>query len=472
MKLRVYTVCLLAALLVPGIAWGQNTARSDMSDQVSVQVTVYNSNIGLIKDTRRVGLPVGTGELRFMDVASHIMPTTVHTKSLDHPDALTILEQNYEYDLMDAKKLLDKYVGKKIKIVDWNRYQDRRETVEAVLLSNNQDQIYRIDNEIYLGHPGYKVLPELPENLIAQPTLTWLYANRSKKYHNLEVSYLTQNISWKADYILVLNEDDDAADLSGWVTLDNRSGATYRNAQLKLVAGDVNRVKEKKDFVRYEMAERRVARTPQFKEKEFFEYHIYDLQRKTTVKDRQTKQVRLLGADDIGIKKELIVYGIQSYFSRKHTGRDSRQPVNVYIRFENSRKNHLGMPLPAGIMRLYKADADQSLQFIGEDKIDHTPRDEKVRLKIGEAFDVVAERVQTDYRKLTTRSHESEWDITIRNHKDKTVRVGVVEPLYGNWEVIKESHPYIKEDAFTLRFNVKVPKDGEVKIKYRVRVGL
>ena len=472
MKLRIDAICLAAVLVFHGIAWGQSPAESDVSDQVSVQVTVYNSNIGLIKDTRRVGLPVGTGELRFMDVASHIMPTTVHTKSLDHPDALTILEQNYEYDLMDAKKLLDKYVGKKIKIVDWNRYQDRRETVEAVLLSNNQDQIYRIDNEIYLGHPGYRVLPELPENLIAQPTLTWLYENESQEHHKLEVSYLTRNITWKADYILVLNEDDAAADLSGWVTLDNRSGATYRNAQLKLVAGDINRVEEQLRSQRFAVAEARLAKTSQFEEKEFFEYHIYDLQRKTTVKDKQTKQVSLLEADRIGIQKEFLVYGIQSYFSRKYTGRDPRQPVNVYIGFENSKKNHLGMPLPAGIMRLYKADEDQSLQFIGEDKIAHTPKDEKVRLKIGEAFDIVAERAQTDYRKLTTRSHESEWEITIRNHKDKAVRVGVVEPLFRNWEVIKNSHSYTKEDAFTLRFNVKVPADGEAKVKYRVRVGI
>jgi len=474
MRLRIGIACLLTALLLPGKALVQAATESSMYDQIAVQVTVYNANIGLIKDTRQVELPVGKGELRFMDVASHIMPATVHTESTNLPDSLTILEQNYEYDLMNASKLLDKYVGKKIKIVDWNKFQDRRESVDAILLSNNEDQIYRINGEIYLGHPGYKVLPELPENLIARPTLTWLYENESRRTHDLEVSYLTGNIDWKADYVLVLGEDDDTADLSGWVTLDNRSGATYTNAQLKLVAGDVNRVRDDGDFAALEMVERRAfkAKAPQFEEEAFFEYHIYNLQRKTTVKDRQTKQVNLLEARGIVIGKELLVYGKKYYHSRKYAGQDMRQPVSVYVHFHNTQANHLGMPLPAGIMRLYKADADQSLQFIGEDRIDHTPDDEKIRLRIGQAFDVVAQRVQTDYRRITTRRHESEWEISIRNRKDEPVRIGVVEPVSGNWEVISNSHPYKKEDAFTLRFDVKIPGGGEEKVRYRVRVGI
>jgi len=269
-----------------------------------------------------------------------------------------------------------------------------------------------------------------------------------------------------------LNENDDAADLSGWVTLDNRSGATYRNARLKLVAGDVHRVKEEAAPDRREMAALRARSSRQFEEKEFFEYHIYDLQRRTTVKDRQTKQVHLLGADGIDIAKEFLVHGNRYYYNRKYAGQDPRQPVNVHIRFRNSEKNHLGMPFPAGTMRLYKADADQSLQFIGEDTIDHTPRDEMIRLTIGEAFDVIAERVQTDYRKITTQRHESGWEITIRNHKDKAISVGVVEPVYGNWKITGQSHSYKKEDAFTLRFDIKVPGGGEEKVTYRVQVGI
>lgn len=460
-------------LILSTTAFGQPLLKSTVDDQTSVEVTVYNNNLGLIKDTRRVNLSVGEGELRFMDVASHIMPVTVHARSLNSPDDFTVLEQNYEYDLMNADKLLDKYIGKRIKIIDWNEFQDRKEVVEATLLSNNQGQIYKINDEIYLGHPGYKVLPEIPENLIAKPTLMWLYSNTSSKLHNLEVSYLTTHINWKADYVVVLNKDDTSADISGWVTLDNKSGATYKDARLKLVAGEVHRVKERFLEEVYKMRAMMKAKAPQFEEKAFFEYHIYDLQRKTTIKDNQTKQVNLLEAADVQTQKELLVYGIKSYFSKLYREKIPKQPVNVYIKFKNSKDNNLGAPLPAGIMRLYKKDDDESLQFIGEDRIEHTPKDEEIRLRIGEAFDVVAERIQTDYKKISRilrNVYESEWEITLRNHKEEDVTVGIVEPLYGSWQVISNSHPYKKLDAFTIRFDVNVPKDEEVKVRYRVKI--
>lgn len=473
MKREYVLLFVVLSIALPGASWSRSVQKSRVADQIAVEVTVYNNNLGLVKDVRKVKLGKGEGELRFMDVAAHIMPVTVHAVSLNDPDDLSILEQNYEYDLISSNKLLDKYVGKKIKIIDWNRYQDRKDTVEAVLLSNNGDQIYRIDNEIYLGHPGYKVLPKLPENLIAKPTLTWLYENRTQEAHDLEVSYLTTNISWKADYIMVLGREDTSADISGWVTLDNSSGATYRDAKLKLVAGEVHRVQDRPEvMMELKAARRGLASAPQFREKDFFEYHIYDLQRKTTIKDKQTKQVNLLEAGQVKVMKELLVYGVKGYFSRKYTGQHVRPPVSVYIEFKNAEENNLGIPFPAGIMRLYKEDDDGSLQFIGEDGIDHTPRDEKIRVRIGEAFDVVAERKQTAFRQITTSLHESEWEITLRNHKKKDIRVGVVEPLYGNWKILKNSHPFKKQDAFTLRFDVSVPKDGEVAVTYGVRVGL
>lgn len=473
MKARHYILGLLIIFFQSSTIAGEAVSKSTIDDQVNVEVTVYNNNLGLIKDTRKVELPPGEGELRFMDVASHIMPVTVHAKSLNFPDDFSILEQNYEYDLMSADKLLDKYVGKKIKIIVWNEFQDRKETVEATLLSNNKGQIYKIKDEIFLGHPGIKVLPEIPENLIAKPTLTWQYSNESKKPHNLEVSYLTTNISWKADYVVVLNKDDTFADISGWVTLDNKSGATYKNANLKLIAGDVHRAEEEfEDRGLYKMERMSAARAPQFEEKAFFEYHIYDLQRKTTIKDKQTKQVRLLEASGAKIEKELLVYGVKSYFTRLYRVRNPKQTIKVYVKFKNSKDNNLGIPLPAGIMRMYKKDEEGSLQFIGEDKIEHTPKDEEIELEVGEAFDVVAERTQTDYKQITTRLHESEWEITLRNHKDEDTIVGIIEPLYGNWSVIDNSHPYKKLDAFTIRFDVNVPEDKEVKVKYRIRVGL
>lgn len=471
MKIRVFIICLLIVFCSPVVrAGGETVARCTVEDQVEVEVAVYNNNIGLVKDTRKVKLPAGEGELRFMGVASQIMPVTVHAKSLNYPDEFSIIEQNYEYDLMDENKLLDKYVGKKIKLVIWNEYQDRKYLVEATLLSNNNGQIYKIDDEIYIGHPGIKILPEIPEDLIAKPTLTWLYDNRSTEDHYLEVSYLSGGINWKADYVVVLNKEDTFANISGWITLDNKSGAAYKNARLKLIAGDVHRVAEEfKDKV-FAMESRAAA--PQFVEKPFFEYHIYDLQRKTTIKDNQTKQVSLLEAAGVNVQKEFLVYGTQMYYTRPYRDHDPKQAVSVYVKFMNIVDNKLGMPIPEGVMRLYKMDSEGSLQFIGEDRVSHTPADEEVRLKIGDAFDVVAERLQTDYKQITTGLHESEWKITLKNHKKEDITVGIIEPLFGNWTVIDSSHTYTKKDAFTIRFDVEVPKDNVVTVTYRLRVGL
>jgi len=473
MKTAIVGLLLLSLAAGWTAALAEDAITSTADQQTGVEVTVYNSNLGLIKETRKIDLAKGRGELRFMDVAAHILPVTVHAKSLTGPKNFTVLEQNYEYDLMSPEKLMEKYIGKKIKLIATNQFQDTKEVVEATLLSNNQGPIYQINGEIFLGHPGIRVLPKLPENLIAKPTLTWLYESTARQAHSLEVSYLTQQINWKADYVVVVSQDDTQADISGWVTLDNQSGATYRDARLKLVAGEVHRAEEPAVVGRvraYKAAPS--APAEQFREKSFFEYHIYDLQRRTTLKDRQTKQISLLEADSAGIKKELLVYGVASYFTREYRESNPKQPVAVYVKFKNSKANGLGMPLPAGVMRLYKKDDDGSQQFIGEDRIQHTPKDEEVRLKIGEAFDVVAHRLQKDYKQVTTRLHESEWEIVLRNHKEEEVSVGVIEPLFGNWKVISNSHPFTKVDAHTIRFDVKVPKDGEVKVTYRVRVGL
>jgi len=452
----------------------KSASKSTIDDQVGVEVTVYNKNLGLVKDSRKVDLEQGEAELRFMDVASTILPETVSIKSLNQADNFTVLEQNYEYDLMSYEKLLDKYVGKKVTLVDWNKYQDRKESVEGILLSNNKGQpIYEIGDSIYLGHPGYQILPEIPDNLIAKPTLTWLYLNSGKTVHELTVSYLANNIGWKADYVLILNETDDMVDLSGWVTLDNRSGTTYKDAKLKLVAGDIHRAAGGRSMYRAPAMEfAKLAAADSFEEKAFFEYHIYNLKRKTTIKNNQKKQVSLLNASDVKADKKFILKGNQGYFLRSYRQKLDKLKVDVYVEFKNSKTNNLGMPIPAGVMRLYKRDDDKSLQFIGEDRVDHTPKDEEIKLKIGQAFDIVAERIQKDYRAVTNRLHESEWEVTIRNHKKEDVTVEVIEPVSGNWEMINSSHPYEKEDAFTIKFEVNVPRDGETVIKYRVKVGL
>lgn len=452
-------------------AQAADVSVTTLDDQKQIAVTAYNQGMALIKETRNVGLSKGTGELRFKDVPSQIMPETVITKSADK---FTVLEQNYEYDLMSQEKVLDKYEGQKIKIVEFNEYQDRKNEIEATLLSN-QGQIYQIGDEIYLGHPGYKVVPQIPDNLISKPTLMWMYQNDGALRQDIEVSYLTQGVSWKADYVWVIDEKDTAGDLTGWVTMNNQSGMLFKNAKLKLVAGDVNIAPQRAYMVGARKAMMAYAedQAANFQEKAFFEYHLYDLQRPTTIKNNQTKQIELLQAQGVGFEKEYLVTGNQSYFFSPYfpqNGRDYKVPVLVNMKFINSQKNHLGQALPAGTMRFYKKDKDGAQVFIGSDAIDHTPTDEKVKVKLGEAFDIVAERKQTSYKVLTGNLHESQWEITLRNQKAEDVSVGILEPFYGDWKITVSSYPFVKQDAFSSRAEVKVPKKGEVKVTYTVQV--
>ncbi|MGH7771944.1 MAG: DUF4139 domain-containing protein [Candidatus Binatia bacterium] len=443
-------------------------------EQKGVSLTVYNQNLGLVKDNREIRLGAGVHEIRFMDVASQINPTTVHLKSLTDPQGLKILEQNYEYDLLNPGKLLDKYVGKKVKILDKNYYTGEERIVEATLLSTNGGPIYQVNGAIHLGHPGRVILPEIPDNLIAKPTLVWLLQNRANRPQAVEASYLTGGISWKADYVFVLNHKDNGGDLSGWVTIDNKSGASYRGAALKLVAGDINRARSKNELHgaldRAAKAAPAESRFREFTEEGFFEYHLYTLQGKSTIKDNQTKQLSLLSATEVPVQKQLIYYGAQHYYRNRYGQPVSNQKVGVYLEVANKKENRLGLPLPKGIVRVYKADESGSLQFVGEDWIDHTPKDEKVKIKMGEAFDVVGERIQKDWRQIAWNLYEVEWEVKLRNHKKEDAQVKVIEPIPGDWEMLRSSHSYEKIEAHTLQYVVDLPKDKEVKVNYRVRM--
>ncbi|HZV81793.1 MAG TPA: DUF4139 domain-containing protein [Geobacteraceae bacterium] len=442
-----------------------------VAEQAGVSVTIYNSNLGLVKDRRELKLPRGRGELRFMDVASQIIPESVHITPLSGPNSLRVLEQNYEYDLLNPQKLMDKYVGKEVKLYEKNPYSEREETISATLVANNGSPIYRIGNDITFNHPGRVTLPGVPESLIPKPTLVWLLDNDLEKPQTVEASYLTGGISWRADYVLTLNKKDERADLGGWVTIDNRSGTAYRNAQLKLVAGEVNRVREEAVF--RDKAVRMAAAAPaapQFKEQELFEYHLYSLDRQATVKENQTKQISLLSADSFPVKKELVLRGQNFYYYNPQGDLGEKQKVSVFVEFANRKADGLGMPLPKGTVRVYKEDGDGSLQFIGEDSIDHTPKDEKVRIKLGEAFDVVGSRKQTDWKKVASDSYEAAFEITLRNHKQEDVTIRVIEPIPGDWKMLSSSHDYTKGAAFAAEFLVPVKKDGETKLTYRVRM--
>ena len=442
---------------------------STLKDQQSVSITIYNSNVGLVKDTRLIDLKSGTHELKFMDVAAKIDPTTVHIKSLTNGTGFDVLEQNYEYDLLNPQKLLEKYVGQKVQLATINPETKKEEIVEAILLSTQGGNIFQINRKIHIGHHGRILLPKIPENLIAQPTLVWMLENKSSKSQKLEASYLTSGINWKADYVAVLNKLDTLTDLTGWVTIDNRSGATYQNALLKLVAGDIHRVQPemRMDYARPMAAAKEASQ--QFKEESFFEYHLYTLDRRTTVKDNQTKQMTLLDASQAPVKKLFLFSGHPQYYYYRHDQRSAKQKVGVFLELENTKKNNLGIPLPKGTIRVYKEDKDGSLQFVGEDRIDHTPKDEKFKIKIGEAFDVVGEKVQTEYKHLGHNLYEVAFEVSLRNHKKEDIKVLVEEPIPGDWEMLSNTHPYEKVSANLIRFDVPVGKDKEVKVKYRIR---
>ena len=446
---------------------------STHADQTQVSLTIYNSNLGLVKDVREIELAEGVTRLHFMDVAARIMPTTVLIRSWTDAENFQVLEQNYEYDLLSPETLLEKYVGKEVRLLDKNYFTGKDELVTATLLATNDSPIYQVGDEISIGLPGRVILPQLPANLIAQPTLVWLLQAQAASTHTIEASYLTNDITWQADYVLALNSGDSWADLSGWVSIENQSGTTYRNATLKLVAGDVNRVQPeiaRMDAYAYSSTEAASAK-PRFQEESFFEYHLYTLDRPTTVQNNQTKQMALLSAAGIPITKRLVLRGQPHYVRATFDTPPPQQKASVCLELENAEKNHLGIPLPKGTIRVYKADAQGSLQFVGEDSIDHTPKDETVSIKTGEAFDVVGERRQTSFTRLSRRSSEVSWQIVVRNHQDEDARVRVEEPMSGDWEVVASTpEQYEKPDAQTLRFEVTVPKNGKVKIGYRVRV--
>ena len=446
---------------------------STSAQREKVAITVYNQGFGLVREVRNIDLGTGRVALEYRDVAAHIQPETVALKSLDDPGALTIFEQNYRYDLLTPEKLLEKYVGKRVKLYRWNVEKNVEDAFDAEVLSvEGSTPVYRINGEVTYGFPGRVAFPEVPASLIAKPSLVWLLGSTRPK-QKVELTYLTGQMTWRADYVLNVDANDAIADLTGWVTLDNRSGTAFENAQLKLVAGDVNKVIDQtvydKDMEADELAAADVGGAG-FKEEGFFEYHLYTLNRPTTLLHNEKKQATLLEARGIGVKKKMFFFGAANYY-RGHYGQVvSNQKIGVYLDIENKAQNKLGMPLPKGIVRVYKADASGARQFIGEDSIDHTPRDEKLRIKMGDAFDVVGDRKQMKWTTLGTCGSESDWEIELRNHKDSAAEIEVVEPVGGDWTVLSSSLPYKKQDAHTFTFDAKVAAKTNLKITYRVRV--
>ena len=480
-------LCFALLVTIVGVGFSMNMApapvtaatsqqpTSTLNDQTSLSLTVYNSSIALVRDVRNIRLPSGRFDLSFMDIAATVNPATVHFRSLTEPARLDVLEQNYEYDLLDPDKLLHKYVGRDVTLVQ-SRTEDgttQQEEVKAHLLSFNGAPVWRIGNEIVTGlHADHMRFPELPANLYTHPTLIWTLQNTGAGQHRVETSYLAGQLAWNADYVLTVGRDDKAADLDGWVTLTNNSGTSFRNAGLQLVAGDLNRVKQAVDQMRLAGRADSVATAPPpMSQESFSDYHLYTLERKTSINNAETKQVSMLSGSGVPVRKRYVVDGQAFYYrNRRHPGAPIKDVVQVFYQLRNEQSSGLGMPMPAGTVRVYQADSRGGVQFVGEDAINHTPKDEALNLKIGHAFDVVCERKQIDFQQISSSVYEFEYEITLRNHKTSAIAVEVNEPIGGTWRMLQSSHPWTKTDAWAAQFTVPVPVDGATLLKYRTRV--
>lgn len=431
----------------------------------------------IVRHDRPYSISRGIHPLRVTDVAALIDPTTVTFSSLDKPDT-RVLEQSFQFDLVSQEKLLQRYLGQKITVEQPRG--DQVDLVEGTLLGIGDGLTLQMDDGTVRAIRSYSNLQfsQLPGGLNTRPTLEWLLDSPSQGDQKTRIAYETQGMTWWADYNIILDESRGCSmDLSSWVSIINQSGAGYQNARLKLIAGDVNRAQPQQvqRDVMYKTA--MMAESDGFAEKVFFEYHLYTLGRRTSLPDNSTKQIQLMPtASAVKCQKELVFaptmsspwYGYQQL--DQEYGRYGKGEVNVYLRFNNDEKSHLGMPLPAGRIRVNQVDAaDGSLEFIGEDVIDHTPRNEKVLIRMGNAFDVVGERIQTDFRIDTrTRNLWETFEIKLRNHKDEAVDVVVLENLYraSNWQIENPGVPFEKENSNRIRFNVRIPSEGEAVISY------
>lgn len=427
-----------------------------LTQQKDIAITIYNNNIGLVKEQRQIEIQEGISTISFTDVAAKIDPTSVSLKSITEGKEMIVYEQNFEYDVVNSDKLYNKYIDNTISLIT-----ESGKILKGLLMNSSGRDIILQEKTgaikiINKGKISQVEFPSLPEGLITKPTLIWSVASSEGGSHLIEVRYLTGAINWHAEYVMVSNYDDTAAEISSWVSIDNRSGADYVNARVKVVAGAVAKVPGRRRRG-MEMAAVKLA-PPKFREKPFFEYHLYELDKPTTIKNNQIKQISLFEPVTVPITK-----------TYEYRAGIDRSGVAVSLEFSNRKEDGLGIPLPMGKLRIYKKDEDGALELVGEDLIDHTPEGKKVSVIAGKAFDITGERKMLNYRKLGDNVREESYLITIENRKEEPVKVKILEDMKGDWKIKRSSHPYEKSEAFLIEFNVDVPAKDKVEVKYTVQ---
>lgn len=466
-------IALAVLMAMAASAWAGSESLSTAKDQTGLALTIYNGDLALVKDARRVRLAAGENRLAWRDVSARMQPETALLRALSGRPP-TLLEQNFDFDLLTPQKLLEKSVGQTVRVIRTAPNTGIETSENAVVLAANNGVVLKFKDRVETGIPGRLAFDTVPADLRDKPTLSMLLDSGQSGEQGLELSYLTGGLNWKADYVAELDAKEDAMDLNGWVTLTNTSGTAYRDARLQLVAGEVNRVRPEYNVgMAREKTLALAAAAPPMQEESLLDYHLYTLDRPTTILDNQTKQVALMSARKVPIVKEYVLEGGGYYYQGQYGDLGLGLKPAVFIRFDN-KGGQMGIPLPRGIVRVYKNDRAGQPQFVGEDRIGHTARNETVRLRLGEAFDITADRKQTDYQKIaaTARSgvYETAYRIELRNAKPEPVEVKVVEPMPGDWQMVAESLPHAKDSAHAAVWRVPVPAEGRTVLTWRVRV--
>ena len=478
---------LALALITMNNAYALDEHSSSSAEQTALAVTIYNGDLALIKDTRKVSVIHGENLLAWRDVSAQMQPETALLRSTENKK-LKLLEQNFDFDLLTPQKLPEKSIGETVRVMRSQPISGVEFSEYATILATNEGVVLQFKDRVETGIPGRLGFSQVPGTLRDRPTLSMLFNTEVAPPANpsflsaapvtdtsLELSYLTSGLTWKADYVAELSTKEDSIDLNGWVTLTNTSGTAYPKARLQLVAGEVNRTQPERSRMPVMMKAMAMAdAAPQMQEESLFEYHLYTLDRLTSLLDKQTKQVALLSAQNVKTEKEFRFMGADWYYNSQQGDLGRKLKPSVYMEFDNKGGN-LGVPLPKGIVRVYKKDSAGRAQFIGEDRIEHTAKGESIKLKLGEAFDITADKKQIDFQRIPAGFNarggviETAYTMEIRSAKTEKITVTVIEPMSGDWQMVQESHPHKKEAAHTAVWQVPVAAEGKTTLTWRIR---